>query len=77
MGQYEWMALLGLVLAPLTLRKVSFQFRLIAVVGVGHFLAYSIVAYKTPWCLISFYWSLVLVAAYYLGLVYEESKKKK
>jgi hypothetical protein len=65
MTQYEWMAMLGLVLAPFALRKVPSEIRLLSVVSVGMWLAYSIVNYKTPWCVLSFYWGFVFVAAYW------------
>jgi len=67
MSELEWMAMLGLLLVPLALKKVPAQLRLISVMSFGLWLAYSIVAYKTPWCVLSFYWGLILVAAYWLS----------
>ena len=35
--------------------------RYLAIYGVGTLMAYSIVAYKTPWCIISIVWPMLLV----------------
>src|SRR5437867_4296932 len=50
----------------------------LAIYGVGSFIAYSCVKYKTPWCIISFGWpflsvfgaAVLLVRPKHLGLVY-------
>ncbi len=38
------------------LRFKSSNLRYLAIYGVGTLMAYSIVKYKTPWCIISFIW---------------------
>jgi hypothetical protein len=75
MGTLEWYALLGLALTPLALKKVPRELRLVSVLSVGLWLLYSIVAYKTPWCLLSYYWGLIFVAAYWIGKWIESLKK--
>jgi len=65
LSQYEWTAFAGFLLAPLALKKVNSPFRLLSVVTMGVFIAYSIVSYKTPWCLLSFHWGLVMIFAYW------------
>lgn len=77
MGQYEWMALAGLVLAPFSLARVPSVIRLLSVVSVGVWLAYSIVNYKTPWCVLSFYWGLILIAAYWIDVWVSKKRPKK
>jgi uncharacterized protein (TIGR03663 family) len=67
MTQFEWLSMFGLLMVPLALRKVPEQLRLVSVTGFGLFLAYSIVAYKTPWCAMSFYWAFIFVAGYWLS----------
>jgi uncharacterized protein (TIGR03663 family) len=60
-GRYEWPVALGLctcVLAPF-FKEVGTRF--IAVCGVGTLLAYSIVNYKTPWCVISIIWPFLFL----------------
>jgi uncharacterized protein (TIGR03663 family) len=54
MGKFEWPALLGLV-ASLVLPFMKSGFaRLNAWIGIFLWLIYSLVAYKTPWCVLSF-----------------------
>src|SRR5215469_13274735 len=68
---YELPMLVGLILSfilgigILFRRKFSQKFNLslryLAIYGVGSLVAYSIVKYKTPWCIISFGWPLLFV----------------
>lgn len=71
---YEWATLLGVLLAPLSLMKVSQAVRLLSVVSVGVLMAYSIVNYKTPWCLLSFQWGFILLFAYWCAQVWKRFK---
>ncbi len=73
-GAFEWPTLLGLILAPLSLLRVNQSFRLLSVVSVGVWMAYSIVNYKTPWCLLSFQWGFVLVFSYWASEFYDRFK---
>ncbi len=62
LGTMEWPTLIGVLLSPLALkRKLTSSIRLLSVVSVGVLLAYSIVNYKTPWCLLCFQWGFVLL----------------
>ena len=73
LSAYEWPALAGLLLAPLSLKKVNSQFRLMSVATMGVFFAYSIVNYKTPWCLLSFQWGLILIFAYWVSYFHSKT----
>ena len=42
-------------------QKFNLSLRYLAIYGVGSMVAYSIVKYKTPWCIISFGWPLLFV----------------
>ncbi len=57
MGRYEWPALIGIAFS---LRAVwpgmNRLSRLLAIYGCGALTAYSIVNYKTPWCIIAIIW---------------------
>ena len=55
-ADYEVPALAGLLLCIFALRFKSVSLRYLAIYGVGTLIAYSIVRYKTPWCIISFIW---------------------
>jgi uncharacterized protein (TIGR03663 family) len=62
MGRYEWPTMLGLIgglglLRPHTSRVA----RYLTISGVGALIGYSIVPYKTPWCVISLIWPFHLV----------------
>lgn len=51
---YEWPALLGLIASPLlVLPARSRALRFFAFFGVASFVGYSLIPYKTPWCLLT------------------------
>lgn len=58
---YELPALAGLVLCIFCLRFKNVSLRYLAIYGVGTLIAYSIVNYKTPWCIISFVWPFLFM----------------
>jgi uncharacterized protein (TIGR03663 family) len=60
-GRYEPAVAVGLVVSLLTLLFRNIHLRYLAIYGVGTLMAYSIVPYKTPWCIISFVWPLLFV----------------
>src|SRR5438067_7112896 len=55
-ARYEWPVLGGLVVCLFSIRFKQITLRYFAIYGVGTLMAYSIVKYKTPWCIISFVW---------------------
>jgi len=55
-SHYELPVLAGLLSCLLALQFKSAFLRYLAIYGVGTLMAYSIVKYKTPWCIISFIW---------------------
>ena len=57
MKRYEQPALLGMVCCPVALLpKQNRLLRFLSIYGVGTWLAYSLVPYKTPWCIVSLLW---------------------
>jgi uncharacterized protein (TIGR03663 family) len=58
-GRYEFPAFVGLLVCVFALRFKTVTLRYLAIYGVGTLMAYSIVKYKTPWCIISFIWPFV------------------
>ena len=56
MARYEWPALLGLVLCFAYIFPSEARLRYLAIYGCGVLLAYSLIPYKTPWCIISILW---------------------
>src|SRR5256714_1330762 len=60
-GRYEQPVALGLLLCVCCqfLRHVGLRY--LAIYGVGTLIAYSIVKYKTPWCIISIVWPLLFI----------------
>jgi uncharacterized protein (TIGR03663 family) len=55
-SRYEWPALAGLLFCLFASQLKTVYLRYLAIYGVGTLIAYSIVRYKTPWCIISFIW---------------------
>src|SRR2546425_2154059 len=60
-SHYELPVLAGLLLCIFALRFKSMNLRYLAIYGVGTLIAYSIVKYKTPWCIISFIWPFLFI----------------
>ena len=55
-GRYEQPVALGLLACLLCQLFKDITLRFLAIYGVGVLIAYSIVHYKTPWCVISVVW---------------------
>jgi uncharacterized protein (TIGR03663 family) len=55
-SRYELPVLAGLLMCLFAVQFRSVFLRYLAIYGVGTLIAYSIVKYKTPWCVISFIW---------------------
>jgi len=64
LARYEQITLLGLIFTVRFLWKCDVRMRYLAIYALGSFLAYTIISYKTPWCIVSFQWAFFLVAAY-------------
>jgi len=60
-GRYEVAIAVGLVVSALSIAFKDSALRYLAVYGVGTLMAYSIVNYKTPWCIISIVWPLLFI----------------
>ena len=58
---YELPMLVGLILCVFCQKLKNLSLRYLAIYGVGSFIAYSYVKYKTPWCIISFGWPFLYV----------------
>jgi uncharacterized protein (TIGR03663 family) len=76
LADFEWGLLLGLIVLPFYAIRGSGAIRLLAWSSAIHFAVYSIVAYKTPWCMLSFAWGLALLAGVVLasGLAWKSGK---
>jgi len=73
--RYEPTVLAGLLLCAACqfLRHVGLRY--LAIYGVGTLIAYSIVKYKTPWCMISIVWPFLFLFASLLVLVPAASRR--
>ena len=58
---YELPVMAGVLLSLLTLQLKNLSLRYLAIYGVGTFMVYSYVNYKTPWCVISFLWPFLFL----------------
>lgn len=62
LGKYEWPALLGALASVAVIwPRVNRFVRWLAISSLGTLVAYSLVPYKTPWCIISWAWAFYLV----------------
>jgi predicted membrane-bound mannosyltransferase len=60
-ARYEWPVLVGLAVCLFTQFFKNISLRYLAIYGVGTLIAYSIVHYKTPWCIISIVWPFLFI----------------
>jgi uncharacterized protein (TIGR03663 family) len=58
---YELPMLAGLILCLFCQKFKNLSLRYLAIYGAGSLVAYSIVKYKTPWCIISFGWPFLFL----------------
>ncbi|MEO6052525.1 MAG: flippase activity-associated protein Agl23 [Chthoniobacterales bacterium] len=72
MGRYEWPAIIGIAACIRLLWPAPATIRLIGIYACGVVAAYSLIPYKTPWCIISLIWPFYLTFGYIL-----ESLKKR
>lgn len=61
MARYEWPALAGLLCCPRYIFPSDARLRYMAIYAGGVLLAFSIIPYKTPWCVISIAWPFYLI----------------
>ena len=66
---YEWFALAGLVFSFRFFAGGHPALRFLAFYGLGVLLIYSIVPYKTPWCIISIVWPFLFLGAALLEFI--------
>jgi uncharacterized protein (TIGR03663 family) len=63
MTEYEWFALLGLLASVPMLFSKRAEFRFLSIYGLLVLFVYSVIPYKTPWCIISVIWPFMFLAA--------------
>ena len=73
---YELPMLAGLILCLWCQKFKNLSLRYLAIYGVGTLIAYSIVKYKTPWCIISFGWPFLFVLGGWVLLVRPKNLRK-
>ena len=76
MARYEWPALAGLAACVRYIAPSDARLRYTAIMAGGVLLAYSIIPYKTPWCIISIIWPFYLVLGGLLGELADHWKKR-
>lgn len=74
--QYEYFTFLGSIACIRYLFPSKKWIRYIAIYGIGVFLAYSIIPYKTQWCIINLLWPFYFVFADFIVEFYKSEWKK-
>ena len=72
---YEWFTLAGLLFSFRFFLGGNPALRFLAIYGLGVLLAYSIVPYKTPWCIISIAWPFLFLGAALLEFIAKQSNR--
>jgi uncharacterized protein (TIGR03663 family) len=75
LGRYEAVAAIGLLACALCQFFKEISVRYLAIYGVGTLIAYSIVHYKTPWCIISIAWPFLFLFGAGLFLLPEKLRQ--
>lgn len=68
LARYEYASLVGLVAGLMYIGASDARVRFIAIYGGGVLLAYTLIPYKTPWCIISMIWPFLLI----FGIVFSQ-----
>jgi uncharacterized protein (TIGR03663 family) len=72
---YEWFAVAGLLFSFRFFLGGNPALRFLAIYGLGVLLAYSIIPYKTPWCIISIAWPFLFLGAALLEFIANQSNR--
>lgn len=75
-GRYEWAAALGLVGTFIGLFGQSWKMRFFSALATVNLLVYSLIPYKTPWCIITLLWPFVIVAGLWIGFIFTQRRGK-
>jgi len=70
LARYEFATLIGLVAGLLYIGASDARVRFIAIYGGGVLVAYTLIPYKTPWCIISMLWPFLLI----FGIVFSQRR---
>jgi uncharacterized protein (TIGR03663 family) len=73
-ARYEPAALAGLVAAPWAALVARAPIRPLALYGLAGFVAYSVIHYKTPWCVLELVWPFCFVAAWALSYLADRTR---
>src|SRR5262249_7997080 len=72
---YEWFLVAGLIFSLRYLFGGQTPLRYLAIYGVGALFLYSIIPYKTPWCIISIGWPFLFLGAAAIVFVWDHFPK--
>jgi predicted membrane-bound mannosyltransferase len=75
-ARYEWAAALGLLGAVIGLLGRSWKIRFFSAFSVVNLLVYSLISYKTPWCVITILWPFVVVAGLWIEFIFTQRRDK-
>jgi len=73
---FEWPALLGVVAGLRYILPSDSRYRYVAIAAGGTLLAYSVIPYKTPWCIISILWPFYLALGTLLAEAAERFRRR-
>jgi uncharacterized protein (TIGR03663 family) len=76
MRRYEWIALAGVALALPGLISRLWKLRFFSALALINGFIYSVIPYKTPWCIISIMWPFFVVAGLYVESVLDKARPK-
>ncbi len=62
--RYEWPAFVGLLVSPVMIILGSKPARFFGFFAIGNLLAYALIPYKTPWCILGITWPLYFLMGY-------------
>jgi uncharacterized protein (TIGR03663 family) len=70
--QYEWVGAAGIAGAFMGIFSRSWKLRFLSFLALTNGLIYSLIPYKTPWCVISMLWPFVFVAGLWMEFVVDK-----
>lgn len=75
--QYEWVGVVGIAGAFAGIISRSWKMRFLSFFALVNGLIYSLIPYKTPWCVISILWPFVFIAGIWIEFVINEKANKR
>jgi uncharacterized protein (TIGR03663 family) len=74
--RYEWLPFIGVLFSVPTWLAGNRHLRYLALYASATLIAYSVINYKTPWCMISITWPYLILGAAFIEMIWKSVPKR-